>query len=82
MSEFPAKQFYKWFRQNFGYTRLQKLDKCVDEYGGLENCVKEIMAVAFDDVEEEQTPLDDVFFGLMRKVMNNKTVSSTDNSSR
>ena len=80
MSDFPSKQFYNWFRQNFGYTRLQRLDKCIDEYGSLENCVKEIMTVAFDDnIEPEQDSIDNLFWGLIKKVMNNKAISNPGN---
>jgi len=80
LSDFPSKQFYNWFRQNFGYTRLQRLDKCIDEYGSLENCVKEIMTVAFDDnIEPEQDSIDNLFWSLIKKVMNNKAISNPGN---
>jgi len=79
LSEFPAKQFYNWCKENFGYTRLQKLDKCIDTYGSLENCVKEILTIAFDDTEPEQDSIDNLFWGLIKKVMSNKTISSPDN---
>ena len=80
MSDFPSKQFYNWFKENFGYTRLQRLDKCIDEYGSLENCVKEIMTIAFDDnIEPEQDSIDNLFWGLIKKVMNNKAISNPGN---
>ncbi|CAD98963.1 hypothetical protein AFV1_ORF80 [Captovirus AFV1] len=79
MSDFPSKQFYNWFKENFGYTRLQRLDKCIDTYGSLENCVKEIMTVAFDDIENEHDSVDELFWGLIKKVMSNKAISSPDN---
>ena len=81
LSDFPSKQFYNWFRQNFGYTRLQRLDKCIDEYGSLENCVKEILTIAFDDEQSEQNPVDnsadELFWGLIKKVMGNKAIPSS-----
>jgi len=80
LSDFPSKQFYNWFKENFGYTRLQRLDKCIDEYGSLENCVKEIMTIAFDDnIEPEQDSIDNLFWGLIKKVMNNKAISNPGN---
>jgi len=79
LSDFPSKQFYNWFRQNFGYTRLQRLDKCIDNYGSLENCIKEILTIAFDDTESEQNPIDELFWGMVKKVMSNKANISSDN---
>ena len=76
MSEFPSKQFYNWFKKNFGYTRLQRLDKCIDEYGSLENCMKEILTIAFDDTDPEQNSVDELFWGVIKKVMSNKAISN------
>jgi len=84
LSDFPSRQFYNWYKQNFGYTRLQRLDKCIDEYGSLEDCIKEILTIAFDDTESEQNPIDnsagELFWGLIKKVMSNKANTSSNNS--
>ena len=95
MSEFPSSQFYNWFKEKFGDTKLRKLDRCVDEYGSLENCVKEIMSIAFDDTESEENPInelfwsfvkgdepipiDKLFWDIIKKAMNNKVVPSSNN---
>jgi len=82
LSDFPSKQLYNWFKENFGYTRLQRLDKCIDQYGSLENCVKEILTIAFDDEQSEENPtdnsVDQLFWGLINKVMRNKANFSSD----
>jgi hypothetical protein len=41
--------------------------------------VKEIMTVAFDDTEPEQNPVDELFWGLIKKVMGNKVISNSAN---